>query len=70
VDTLRSSGLQLEHRHSDGSWSRLEREPHDTTERDPERSWLSGLLFRCRSCDEQVRVTTPLEVDATTDIPG
>jgi hypothetical protein len=56
MDTLRSQ-LQLEHRHSDGSWSELELVPHDTAERDPERSWLSGLLFRCRSCDEQVRVS-------------
>jgi hypothetical protein len=69
MDALRSTGLQLEHRHNDGSWSVLEREAHDTADSDPERSWLSGLLFRCRSCDEQVRITTgrdpePAESDA------
>ena len=62
MDTVRSAGLQLEHRHSDGSWSRLERE-HDTAEHDPERSWLSGFLFRCRSCDEQVLVTVDRDPD-------
>jgi hypothetical protein len=63
MDTVRSTGLQLEHRHNDGSWSLLEREPHDTAEHDPERSWLSGILFRCRSCDEQVRVTSGRDPD-------
>jgi hypothetical protein len=60
MDTVRSTSFGLEHRHNDGSWSRLERD-HDTAEADPERGWLSGLLFRCRSCDEQVRVTTSRE---------
>ena len=55
MDAVRSSSFGLEHRHSDGTWSRLERD-HDAAEGDFERSWLSGLLFRCRSCDEQVRV--------------
>jgi hypothetical protein len=62
MDTVRSAGFQLEHRHSDGSWSQLERE-HDTAEHDPERSWLAGILFRCRTCDEQVRVTTARDPD-------
>ncbi len=53
-----SAQLHLEHRHSDGSWSRLELSPHDSAEVDPERSWLRGTIFRCKSCDEQVVVST------------
>ena len=70
MDTLKSSGFQLEHRHSDGSWSQLERVAHDTAEHDPERSWLSGLLFRCRSCDEQVRVVGGKDPDSGDDGPN
>ncbi len=53
-----SSGVQLEHRHSDGSWERLERRPdaHDVADRDPERDWANGELYACPSCDETVRV--------------
>jgi hypothetical protein len=48
--------LELEHRHSDGSWGRLERAAHDPAERDPEREWNNTELYTCTKCDEQVRV--------------
>ena len=48
--------LQLEHRHSDGSWGRLERAAHDPAGRDPERDWEKGELYICPHCSEQVRV--------------
>jgi hypothetical protein len=53
--------LRLEHRHSDGSWSELEprRSHHDAAEHDPERGWAIGKIFRCRTCDEEVRVVDP-----------
>ena len=49
--------LQLEHRHSDGSWSPMERPAHGEPEHDSERSWLNRRIFRCPTCDEQVAVT-------------
>ena len=49
--------LRLEHLHSDGSWSPLERMHHDSADHDSERSWLKRTIFRCSTCDEQVRVT-------------
>jgi hypothetical protein len=61
MDAFRSTSWNLEHRHADGSWSRLEpvREAHDPAETDPERSWTSAVrLFICRSCDEEVRIRT------------
>ena len=52
--------LRLEHRHSDGSWSPLERVHHDAAEHDPERDWAKGkLVFSCLTCDEMVRVADP-----------
>jgi hypothetical protein len=55
--------LRLRHRHSDGSWSELERRPdHDPASHDPERDWTSGLsLYVCKACDEEVLVDTSNE---------
>jgi hypothetical protein len=59
MDTVRLvERLQLEHRHSDGSWSPLQPSPHDAAQIDPERSWFHGTIFRCKTCDEQVVVST------------
>ena len=48
--------IELEHRHSDGSWGRLERAAHDPAQNDPERSWNNTELYTCSRCDEQIRV--------------
>jgi hypothetical protein len=50
--------LLLEHRHDDGSWSRMERVEHDSTDHDAERSWLRRMIFRCTTCDEEVSVVS------------
>jgi len=50
----------LEHRHSDGTWERLEpaaRDPHDQAGSDPERQWERGHVFVCPGCGETVRVS-------------
>ncbi len=53
-----SEGFVIEHQHGDGSWSRFERQPAhpDAAEHDPERDWERGEVFRCPTCDEQIRV--------------
>jgi hypothetical protein len=48
--------LLLEHRHSDGSWGRLERAHHDPADHDMERSWKQAGIYVCSTCDEQVRI--------------
>ena len=49
--------LDVQHRHSDGSWGTLEPEAsHDPTEDDPERGWSNSTLFRCKTCEEEVRI--------------
>ena len=49
--------FQVEHRHSDGSWSPLEPMHHDAAAHDGERSWLMRKIFRCTTCEEEVAVT-------------
>jgi hypothetical protein len=55
---LAGLSLHLEHRHSDGSWSELERTHHDPADHDQERAWANGEVYRCKTCDEQVRIST------------
>lgn len=60
MDSLRLAELRFEmqHRHSDGSWSPLEPRPshHSPAEEDPERAWSHSTVYACPTCDEQVRV--------------
>ena len=49
--------LQIEHRHSDGSWGKFERTHHDAADHDAERDWAKGkIVYSCTTCDEVVRV--------------
>jgi len=50
--------LDVQHRHSDGSWGSLEPDTshHDATQHDPERGWQNSTLFRCKTCEEEVRI--------------
>ena len=50
--------LLLEHRHDDGSWASMKRVEHESADHDSERSWLRRAIFRCTTCDEEIRVTT------------
>jgi hypothetical protein len=51
-----AAAIRLEHRHSDGSWSPLQRSHHDPADHDPERGWSKGHIYKCTTCDEEVRV--------------
>ena len=68
MDVVRSSSqlLRVEHRHGD-QWVRLEPSPaHDSAESDAERGWQFGRLFRCTTCDEEVRI----DLDRDDRTPG
>ena len=56
--------VRIEHRHTDGSWSPLQRSHHDPADHDPERGWSKAELYRCTSCDEEVRVVPVDEAPA------
>ena len=62
-----SQELRLEHRHSDGSWSAMEPNPHESSDHDAERSWLRRRIFRCATCEEQVAVTEGADEGGTPD---
>jgi hypothetical protein len=55
--------FRVEHRHSDGSWSPLEPQHHESADHDAERSWLRRTIFRCGSCAEEVAVTEVADED-------
>ena len=68
MDTVRASSqlLRVEHRHGD-EWVRLEPSPaHDSAEGDPERQWPFARLFRCTTCEEEVRI----DLDRDDRTPG
>jgi hypothetical protein len=51
--------LRLQHRHEDGTWGTLEpRSHHDPAAHDPEREWMTGEVYACTTCDEEVHVST------------
>jgi|EndMetStandDraft_8_1072994.scaffolds.fasta_scaffold2077162_2 hypothetical protein len=52
--------LQLQHKHSDGTWSGMTPEPadHDPASHDLERELAQGTIFRC-DCGEEIRVGAP-----------
>jgi hypothetical protein len=58
---LADRSIVVEHRHGDGSWGRMEGKGghHDPAAHDPEQEWQYGVVFRCDSCDEEVRLTPP-----------
>ena len=57
---IMEAGLLIEHRHDDGSWSRLEPAEHDAAAHDPERDWAKGkTIYTCPTCDEMVRIEDP-----------
>jgi hypothetical protein len=53
--------MRLEHHHSDGSWSPMEPIHQGQADHDAERGWLKGLIFRCKTCQEEVSVTQGFE---------
>lgn len=49
---------RLQHGHGDDKWHDMtEVTPaHDAAQVDPERSWASGRVFRCSTCEDEIRI--------------
>ena len=58
-----ASQFQIQHSHGGGQWENMEEvtPAHDAAGSDPERSWQSGRIFRCKSCNEEFRIADPNE---------
>ena len=53
---------RVEHRHG-SEWKRMEETgPHSPADSDAERSWARGRIFRCTTCDDEIRVVMSGEV--------
>jgi hypothetical protein len=52
---------RLEHNHGGGEWHEMREvsEVHDAAESDPERGWREGKIFRCTTCEDEIRVVMP-----------
>jgi hypothetical protein len=52
---------RLQHGHGNNEWhDMVEVSPsHDAAEGDPERSWTKGRIFRCTTCEDEIRIMTP-----------
>jgi hypothetical protein len=51
---------RLQHSHGGDDWHDMNEvtPAHDAAESDPERGWASGRVFRCSTCEDEVRVMT------------
>jgi hypothetical protein len=49
---------RLQHGHGNGEWhDMVEVTPsHDAAEGDPERQWTTGRIFRCSTCEDEIRI--------------
>jgi len=52
---LQSELVRVEHSHGNNEWGTME-EVHDAAQTDSERQWSRHRIFRCKSCEEEIRV--------------
>jgi hypothetical protein len=55
---LQSELVRVEHNHGNNQWSAME-EVHDAAQIDEERQWSRHRIFRCKTCEEEIRVEVP-----------
>ena len=57
---------RIQHSHGQNDWHDMTdvTAAHDTAESDPERGWVRGRIFRCSTCEDEIRVDLPDETDA------
>ena len=49
---------RLQHSHGGNDWHDMHEvtSAHDSAESDPERSWAQGRIFRCSTCEDEIRI--------------
>jgi hypothetical protein len=58
LDYLRSELVRLEHGHGKDGWHSME-EVHDPAQRDQEREWGRHRIYRCTTCEDEIRIEMP-----------
>ena len=51
--------VRVEHGHGNNEWSAMEEVHGDPAQDDVERQWSHHRIFRCTTCDEEIRVEVP-----------
>lgn len=57
MDYLRTELVRLEHSHGKNDWHRMD-EVRDSSQTDSEREWSRHRIFRCSSCEDEIRIET------------
>lgn len=49
---------RIQHSHGEGDWHDMTEvtASHDAAEADPERAWQGGRVFRCSTCESEIRI--------------
>ena len=52
---------RLEHNHGNNDWHEMNEVSgdHDAAGSDPERQWARGRIYRCSTCEDEIRVVMP-----------
>jgi hypothetical protein len=58
LDYARFEMIRLEHSHGKDDWHRME-EVHDPAQSDTEREWGRHRIFKCTSCEDEIRIAEP-----------
>jgi hypothetical protein len=58
---------EMQHGHDDGSWHSMEQVGAEPAVEDPERGWIRGVIYRCTTCEEQIRVLSPVGAESPTE---
>jgi hypothetical protein len=58
---------EMEHSHADGSWHAMEQVASEPAVEDPERGWIRGVIYKCQTCEEQIRVISPVGPESPTE---
>jgi len=52
---------RIQHGHGNDEWHDMVEVETDHPENDPERDWGRGRIFRCTTCEDEIRVISPDE---------
>ena len=58
MDYARFDLIRLEHRHGRDDWHRMD-EVDSPAAHDAEREWARHRIFRCTTCEDEIRIDAP-----------
>jgi hypothetical protein len=64
IEVLSGWNLELgriQHGHGNDEWHDMAEVTSDSAESDRERNWKDGRIFRCTTCEDEIRVVSPDE---------